>query len=156
MKTYYYVVSGQQAGPLSGNDLRAHGVQANTLVWCDSMPTWAPAASVPELVAFFQPLPPPLPSLSASNRAAPTADKPMSPPPLAAQQLRGLPTRQTPRPAGTASHPQFSAEASRCRWWHYLLPAVVMIALMLLWRAMASLWNGPGTRLYRSGADTAA
>lgn len=61
MKTYYYEAAGQQAGPVAGDLLRAHGVQGTTLVWHAEMSDWAPAASLSELAAFFQPVPPPLP-----------------------------------------------------------------------------------------------
>jgi hypothetical protein len=61
MKSYYYEAAGQQAGPVGGDELRAHGVQAATLVWSEGMSQWAPAASLAELTPFFQPVPPPLP-----------------------------------------------------------------------------------------------
>nr|GFC01583.1 hypothetical protein [Tanacetum cinerariifolium] len=61
MKSYYYEAAGQQAGPVTGDLLRAHGVQGTTLVWNEEMSDWAPAASVAELASVFQPIPPPLP-----------------------------------------------------------------------------------------------
>jgi hypothetical protein len=62
MKTYYYEEAGQQAGPVAGDLLRAQGVQGSTLVWNEEMSDWAPAASVAELAAVFQTMPPPLPT----------------------------------------------------------------------------------------------
>lgn len=61
MKSYYYEAAGQQAGPVTGDLLRAHGVQGTTLVWNEEMSDWAPAASVAELAPVFQLVPPPLP-----------------------------------------------------------------------------------------------
>lgn len=84
MKTYYYEEAGQQAGPLSADDLCAHGVQATTLVWREGMTNWEPAASLTELAAFFQPVPPPLP-------------KRLGPPPLPAPLLTEI-GRATPIP----------------------------------------------------------
>lgn len=125
MKAYYYEAAGKQAGPVSADELRAHGVQGNTLVWCETMPTWAPAASVPDLTTFFQPVPTPLPTRSASALTAPAFDQ-LAPPPLTAGQVPG--TRVT------APRPQFSAESSKYRWWHYIILAIVVIILMLLVR----------------------
>lgn len=62
MKSYCYEAAGQQAGPVRGDLLRAHGVQCTTLVWNGEMSDWAPAASVAELASVFQPMPPPLPT----------------------------------------------------------------------------------------------
>lgn len=138
MKTYYYEAAGQQAGPLSADELRAHGVQGNTLVWCEDMPTWAPAANVPELVAFFQPVPPPLPARAASTLAAPAVNQ-LAPPPLAAGQGRVVPASQVPGTPGTAPRPQFSSESSKYRWWHYLILAITVIILMILGRACGAI-----------------
>lgn len=84
MKTYYYEAAGQQAGPVTGDLLRAHGVQGTTLVWNEEMSDWARAASVAELATVFQPVPPPLPAravppplpapITAPASAAPTSN----------------------------------------------------------------------------------
>lgn len=130
MKTYYYEAAGKQAGPLSADELRVHGVQGNTLVWCETMPTWAPAASVPDLIAFFQPVPLPLPARASSNLAVPTLDQ-LAPPPLAAGQVSSTPV--------TAPRAQFSAEASKYRWWHYIILVIAVIVLMMLGRACGAI-----------------
>lgn len=133
MRAYYYEAAGKQVGPVSADELRIHGVQGNTLVWNEDMPTWAPAASVPELAAFFQPMPPPLPAHAARNAVALAIDQPV--PPFAAGQGHTLPPSQVPSTPVTVPRPQFSAETSRYRWWHYIVLAIAVIILMLLGRA---------------------
>ena len=50
----YYIAAGQQRlGPFTIEQLATHGLQANTLVWCEGMPQWAPASTVPELFPLF-------------------------------------------------------------------------------------------------------
>lgn len=52
---WYYVQNGQQAGPVSQEDLteslRTGAVQPNTLVWRNGMGNWLPANEVAELSA---------------------------------------------------------------------------------------------------------
>lgn len=60
MKTYYYIgLNNQQEGPFSAEDIKTK-INLNTMVWCEGMPNWAPASTVPELVALLtQPQQPP-------------------------------------------------------------------------------------------------
>lgn len=58
VSTQYFVgVNGQQMGPFDVNTLRMMAqqgqVNAQTQVWTQGMPQWAPAGSVPELAALF-------------------------------------------------------------------------------------------------------
>ncbi len=53
MAQYYLAVNGQQLGPFEVNQLIPNGMTQNTMVWTDGMPSWAPAASVPELAQLF-------------------------------------------------------------------------------------------------------
>lgn len=65
---YYVGINGQQAGPFDVNTLsqyaKAGQINAQTQVWTQGMPQWAPAGTVPELAALFaqQPMgtPPPM------------------------------------------------------------------------------------------------
>lgn len=65
---YYVGINGQQAGPFDVNTLsqyaQAGQINAQTQVWTQGMPQWAPAGTVPELAALFaqQPMgtPPPM------------------------------------------------------------------------------------------------
>jgi hypothetical protein len=73
MAQYYLAVNGQQLGPFEVNQLIPNGMTQNTMVWTEGMPSWAPAASVPELAQLFMappaaPVPPmgaPAPSYGA-------------------------------------------------------------------------------------------
>ena len=54
MKKYYYVnKKGQQAGPVTADQLLQHGVTTNTFVWCAGMDNWEKAGSVEELKYLF-------------------------------------------------------------------------------------------------------
>lgn len=65
---YFAYLNGQQAGPFDVNVLRQYAQQglfnAQTQVWTQGMPQWAPAGNVPELAALFTPpigsTPPPM------------------------------------------------------------------------------------------------
>lgn len=73
-RLYFYEQAGQQAGPLPGDQLVAHGVKAATLVWWAEAPDWVSAGTVPELRVFFTPFPPAATSQSpvpAANPAEP-------------------------------------------------------------------------------------
>ena len=52
---YYITNNGQQAGPFELHELLAHGLNANSYVWNESMPNWQPAMQVPEVAALLQP-----------------------------------------------------------------------------------------------------
>ena len=66
---YYYIDSaGQQAGPVSADQLVAKGVTSETLVWKDGMNQWSKASEVTELRFLFDPnVPPPPPSNSTNS-----------------------------------------------------------------------------------------
>jgi hypothetical protein len=101
MKNYYYEAAGQHAGPLSADELRAHGVQGNTLVWCDGMSQWEPAASLEELTALFQPVvPPPLPKRPGPP---PLPSPVLTPTGISDSVLAALPLPSTPVAAFAAS-----------------------------------------------------
>ncbi len=50
---YYIAENGQPAGPFEPNELLAHGLTVNSLVWCEGMPNWLSASQVPELAAVL-------------------------------------------------------------------------------------------------------
>lgn len=55
MPEYFYTMDGQQGGPVLFPELQqlvaAGRIRPDDLVWTESMPKWAPAASVPGLFA---------------------------------------------------------------------------------------------------------
>lgn len=56
MNNYFFLDrNNHQQGPISPERFAENGVTPNTLVWCTGMADWAPAYTVPELKAFFQP-----------------------------------------------------------------------------------------------------
>jgi hypothetical protein len=50
---YYIAENGQPAGPFEPNELFAHGLTVNSLVWCEGLPNWTSAGQVPELAALI-------------------------------------------------------------------------------------------------------
>lgn len=56
MDQYYIIVNGQQAGPMSIEEMRSRGVNAETIVWKAGMADWTKAANVPELMMELHPV----------------------------------------------------------------------------------------------------
>ena len=77
MGQYYYLTpQNEQRGPVDASQLSTYGVNANTMVWTEGMPQWAPASQVQELRPFFapvapQPAPAPQPAYAAPQQSAP-------------------------------------------------------------------------------------
>ena len=69
MGQYYYLTpQNEQKGPVDASQLSAYGVNANTMVWTQGMPQWAPAGQVPELKPLFAAAPtPPSPAYAAQQ-----------------------------------------------------------------------------------------
>ncbi len=61
---YFIAENGQQVGPLELDELTAHGLTVNSLVWHEGLPQWERAANIPELHTLLginpqPPTPPP-------------------------------------------------------------------------------------------------
>lgn len=50
---YYIIIDGQPAGPFDLATLATQGLTLQSTVWCEGMPDWAPASTVPELVDYL-------------------------------------------------------------------------------------------------------
>ncbi len=61
MKQIYYEKEGQQLGPLDIDQIQPLQINADTLVWQEGMSSWKKAKDMPELEAYLNKLPPPLP-----------------------------------------------------------------------------------------------
>jgi hypothetical protein len=70
MKEYFYVLEGQQHGPVSADEFMQIGIGEDTLVWSDGMAEWTPANMLPE---FQRLVPPPLPTANTQQPIAPDA-----------------------------------------------------------------------------------
>lgn len=76
MNQYYYIdANGNQAGPVSKQDLRTCKINRQTFVWCEGMPGWAPAETVADLNEFFVSIPP-IPPLPSSYTQVPQQPQP--------------------------------------------------------------------------------
>lgn len=49
-KEYYIVYNGRQVGPMALNDLMNYGLNPHSQIWCQGMPQWAEAYTVPEVM----------------------------------------------------------------------------------------------------------
>lgn len=58
---YYIIHNGQQVGPMPKEQLVSYGLCPTSKVWCEGMPNWADAATVPDLQSILYPQQPPTP-----------------------------------------------------------------------------------------------
>lgn len=78
---FYFVVNGQQSGPLGVSKLIDQGVTAETLVWKDGMAEWKKAEEVDELKDLFKKAaPPPIPGGPPPPPPPPSGSMPPPPP----------------------------------------------------------------------------
>ena len=76
---YFIIVNNQQQGPFTIDELKQQGITAETSVWCEGMPQWAPASQVDELKDVLQesangdttPTPPPFESAAQQQPQQP-------------------------------------------------------------------------------------
>lgn len=68
MQLYYFIsADGRRLGPVPGEELVNCGITPDTLVWGQNMSGWAPANTVPEIVALFTSQPQPTQPQSSEN-----------------------------------------------------------------------------------------
>ncbi|MBR6746967.1 MAG: SUMF1/EgtB/PvdO family nonheme iron enzyme [Muribaculaceae bacterium] len=68
MQLYYFIsADGRRLGPVPGEELVNCGITPDTLVWGQNMSGWAPANTVPEIVALFTSQPQPTQPQSLEN-----------------------------------------------------------------------------------------
>ncbi len=69
---YYISNNGGKEGPFELNELLAHGLNRNSLVWCQGMADWQPAMQVPKVAALLANVPPsPQPQANGSSYQRP-------------------------------------------------------------------------------------
>ena len=104
---WYYVVNGEQQGPVSFADLQAAAaggkVAPTALVWKEGMPDWVAAQTVAGLFPVPVAPPPPVPASPATADAYPLAESP-PPPPRPALSL-DKPSRPAPPKPSTTPEP---------------------------------------------------
>ncbi len=52
-KQYYIIYNGRQVGPMPVRDLLSYGLNPHSQVWCEGMPQWAEAYTIPELMGLI-------------------------------------------------------------------------------------------------------
>lgn len=76
---WYIAINNEEVGPVTVSSLPALGLSPDSLVWCESLPNWTPAAQVPALRHLLtntnrQPVQPKQPTLQPQMPAAPSED----------------------------------------------------------------------------------
>lgn len=74
---YHIIYQGQQYGPMEKSALRRYGLNANSQVWHEGLPSWVSASQVPDLAGMF---PPPLPG-EGPSAVAPRGNNEKAPQP---------------------------------------------------------------------------
>lgn len=139
MQLYYFIsADGRRLGPVPGEELVNCGITPDTLVWGQNMSGWAPANTVPEIVALFtsqpQPTQPqssekaaemPEPSSMVGNAPIQTENDVDSPSTLAPQTPES-PVPESPNPS---SEPKPNGKKSRGMWRVILIIVAILVLL---------------------------
>ncbi len=49
MTEYYIRYNGQSVGPMPKHELKNYGLRPDSMVWCQNLPSWVPAYTIPDL-----------------------------------------------------------------------------------------------------------
>lgn len=80
MTQFFYIdAQGTQVGPMTKSELAAAGIARTTMVWCQGLADWTPAARVPELADVFATVPPPYGQRPQYQPPTPRPQNPGSP-----------------------------------------------------------------------------
>jgi len=77
---FYIAVNGQQTGPFTYEELKAKGIQRDTLLWTEGLDSWTKAEHVALVKDIIRATPPPLPNEEKKQQTPPP------PPPIPQQQ----------------------------------------------------------------------
>ncbi len=101
MQLYYFIsADGRRLGPVPGEQLVNCGITPDTLVWGQNMSGWAPANTIPEIVALFTSQPQPTqPQPSEEPLEEPSSSTDDTP----IQTKNDIDTQSTPEPQTTES-----------------------------------------------------
>ncbi len=123
MKHYYISNNNNPQGPFLLEDLPAHGLNANSMIWHDEMTDWQPANTVAAVQALLPKLPPPLNQGPAINNT-------------------GAPLR----PAFPVAEHKAQSPINHKKWWA-MGGGVVVVSILLL-MSFARDNNGSGASAY--------
>ena len=141
MQLYYFIsADGRQLGPVPGEQLVNCGITPDTLVWGQNMSGWAPANTVPEIVALFTSQPQttqpqssekaaemPEPSSSAGNTPI-QAKNDIDSTSTSAPQAPASPASESPNPS---SELKPNGKKSRGMWSAIVI--IIAILILLCW-----------------------
>ncbi len=66
-KGFYVIVNGKQQGPYGVADLKAMGIQKDTLIWTEGLDSWTKAEYVSILKDVLRKMPPPIPNMETKK-----------------------------------------------------------------------------------------
>lgn len=114
---YFIIINDVQQGPFTVEELSQHGLQQDSLVWCEGMTQWTPAWQVEELKPLlFGTRPQEQPSLEPMAQPTPPPVPPRVP--------------QEPQPA--AANPQPPQKKGHRKLWIALIVLAVILFLLAL------------------------
>ncbi len=76
---FYIAVNGQQTGPFTYDELKAKGIQRDTLLWTEGLDSWTKAEHVALVKDILRATPPPLPNEEKKQQAPPPPPIPQQP-----------------------------------------------------------------------------
>jgi len=112
---FYIAVNGQQTGPFSIDDLKAKGIQRDTLIWTEGLDNWTKAEHVALLKDVLRATPPPLPNMESKTTS---------------QQVPPPPTHVTPQPIG--KYFGYELARRRERFFAVLVQTIIFLIPFLL------------------------
>ncbi|HAD14419.1 MAG TPA: hypothetical protein DCF33_18510 [Saprospirales bacterium] len=85
-QNYYIAIDNQQQGPFTLDELRAKGIQRDTLVWTEGLANWTKAEYLPFFKDILKAVPPPLPRQEVNSTTFQTPPPLPSTPPMNVHQ----------------------------------------------------------------------
>lgn len=147
MKNYYYIdEKGQQAGPVSEDNLKDLNVTGKTLVWCEGMTDWTKVADVPELSYLCAAPVPPVPPVPPTPPTPPAPAEPAEP---------VAPVEPVVTPVNPVVQPQVNKSAETLPD-NYLAWAIVSLALCWPFGIPAIINSTNVNKLWNSGDKVGA
>ena len=138
MQLYYFIsADGRRLGPVPGEELVNCGITPDTLVWGQNMSGWAPANTVPEIVALFTSQPQPTqPQPSEEAAEMPESSSTVGNAPIQTENDIDSPSTSAPQtpesPASELSNPSSEPKPNDKKSRGVWSAIVIIIAILIL------------------------
>lgn len=147
MQLYYFIsADGRRLGPVPGEELVNCGITPDTLVWGQNMSGWAPANTVPEIVALFTSQPQPTQPQSSENATEmPEPSSSTGNAPIQTENdidSTSTPEQKTPEsPASEPSNPSSEPDSENKKGRNVWRDILIIFAIILFFTGIISLIN---------------